>query len=110
MHLLPEPLRARALEAVVVALALGSLVETALIFSLAWLFGLALGSRTEQTRELRAQVAAAERERSETAAQAAAEERARIARELHDVVAHSVSVMVVQTSGVRRLLKEEQHR
>ena len=59
---------------------------------------------------MRARVAAAERERAEAAAQAAAEERARIARELHDVVAHSVSVMVVQTSGVRRLLKEEQHR
>ena len=57
------------------------------------------GRRSEQERELR-----------QVAEQAAAEERARIARELHDVVAHSVSVMVVQASGVRRLLKEEQHR
>ncbi len=57
------------------------------------------GRRVEQELELR-----------QVAEQAAAEERARIARELHDVVAHSVSVMVVQASGVRRLLKEEQHR
>ena len=83
---------------------------TTFIFSLAWVFGRALGSRTEQARELRIRVAEAERQRSEAATQATAEERARIARELHDVVAHSVSVMVVQTSGVRRLLKEDQHR
>jgi signal transduction histidine kinase len=83
---------------------------TTFIFSLAWVFGRALGSRTEQARKLSLRVAEAERQRAEAAAQATAEERARIARELHDVVAHSVSVMVVQTSGVRRLLKEEQHR
>jgi signal transduction histidine kinase len=91
----------------------GGLAEffwTALIFSLAWVFGLALGTRTEQARVLRARVAEAEHERAQAAAQATAEERARIARELHDVVAHSVSVMVVQTSGVRRLLNDEQHR
>ena len=83
---------------------------TTLILTLAWFFGSALGSRTEQTRELRERVEAAERARAIAAERATAEERARIARELHDVVAHSVSVMVVQASGVRRLLREEQHR
>ena len=83
---------------------------TTLIFSLAWIFGVALGNRTAQARELRQRVAAAELERVAAAERAAADERARIARELHDVVAHSISVMVVQTSGVRRLLEEDQGR
>jgi len=83
---------------------------TTLIFSLAWVFGVALGNRTAQTRELRMRVVAAELERSVAAERAAADARARIARELHDLVAHSVSVMVVQSSGVRRLLHEEQER
>jgi signal transduction histidine kinase len=83
---------------------------TTLILTLAWFFGSALGTRTEQARELTQRVEAAERERATAAERATAEERARIARELHDVVAHSVSVMVVQASGVRRLLNEEQER
>ncbi len=83
---------------------------TTLILSLAWFFGVALGSRTAQTRELRRRVETAERERAIAAEHAATQERARIARELHDVVAHSVSVMVVQASGVRRLLNDDQER
>jgi signal transduction histidine kinase len=83
---------------------------TTLILSLAWFFGVALGSRTAQTRELRERVASAELDRQLAADRAASEERSRIARELHDVVAHTVSVMVVQASGVRRLLHDDQER
>jgi signal transduction histidine kinase len=54
----------------------------------------------EKTRRL-------ERERAEGAAVAAEEERTRIAGELHDVVAHALSAMVVQASGARRLAERD---
>jgi signal transduction histidine kinase len=50
------------------------------------------------------------RRMEQEARQAVEEERGRITRELHDVLAHSVSVMTVQASAVRRLLKPEQER
>jgi signal transduction histidine kinase len=53
-------------------------------------------------RERRAQMA--ERERDLVAREAVVEERARIARELHDVIAHHVSMMVVQAGAERRVL------
>ena len=86
------------------------LVGAAIFYGGAWFAGRALATRAERIRILRARVAEAERARAVAAERAAAEERARIASELHDVVAHSVSVMVVQSSGVRRLLREDQHR
>jgi len=57
--------------------------------------------------ELHARLEAA---RTAAAERAVAEERQRIARELHDVIAHSVSVMTVQAGAVRRLLQPEQER
>ena len=65
--------------------------------------GRAIGSRVALTRELRANAQRLEREQQERARHAAAEEPNRIARELHDVVAHSVSVMVIHTQAARRV-------
>jgi signal transduction histidine kinase len=59
---------------------------------------------------LEARTSQLERERDEQARAAVAEERARIARELHDVIGHSISVMGVQAGAVRRLLAPEQAR
>jgi len=59
---------------------------------------------------LQARASELERERDERAREAVAAERARIARELHDVIGHSISVMGLQAGGVRRLLAPDQHR
>lgn len=53
---------------------------------------------------------ALEAQRDESARRAAAEERARIARELHDVVVHSMSVMVVQAGAARRIFADDPER
>jgi signal transduction histidine kinase len=58
------------------------------------------------TAELRERTVELEREREETARLAVLEERARVARELHDVIAHSVSVIVVQAAAERRALPD----
>jgi signal transduction histidine kinase len=69
-----------------------------------WLAGRALRTARVRTTELEALAAQLEREREERARLAVAEERARIARELHDVVAHGVSTMVVQAEAGEALL------
>jgi len=81
-----------------------------IVFGVSWLVGFGLGSKFRQVTEAEERAARLERERLEEARAAVAGERARIARELHDVVGHSVSVMTVQAAGVRRLLKPEQER
>ena len=78
------------------------------LFSVGWLVGLALHERTEQTEAAEERAARAERERESAARVAVAEERARIARELHDVVAHAMSVMVLQVGAVRHRMPAEQ--
>jgi signal transduction histidine kinase len=81
-----------------------------LLFAGAWFVGFILRRRALQTVELRRRAEEAERAREDEEIRAVVDERARIARELHDVIAHSVSVMVVQAAGVRRLLPVEQER
>jgi signal transduction histidine kinase len=71
------------------------------------LLGRVLRHRASLNRALREKAARLERERGEQAALAAVEERTRIAGELHDVVAHALSAMVVQASGARRLAERD---
>jgi signal transduction histidine kinase len=85
----------------------GELVFIPLLFGICWLGGFALGAREEQAEAAELRASQAEREREAAARIAVAEERARIARELHDVVAHAVSVMVLQVGVVRHQLPEE---
>jgi signal transduction histidine kinase len=75
-------------------------------FAVAWVAGFALRERSEQAKAAEVRADVAERERDAAARIAVAEERARIARELHDIVAHSVSVMVLQIGAVRRKLPD----
>ncbi|MGH2985397.1 MAG: sensor histidine kinase [Solirubrobacterales bacterium] len=62
------------------------------------------------TRARRLRLAAAEREQEQRTRLAVSDERARIARELHDVVAHSVGVIVVQAQGARRVFDRDPDR
>lgn len=72
------------------------------VFGPFW-FGEALKARAALTASYRERAERAERERHEAIHLAALAERTRLARELHDVVAHSVSVMVVQANLADRL-------
>ena len=76
-------------------------------FAISWLAGFVLRERAEQAEAAEIRAAQAERERDAAARLAVAEERARIARELHDIVAHAVSVMVLQVGAVRHSLPDE---
>jgi len=81
------------------------------VLSLApWLVGKAMRGRVTHLSALETRAARAEREQEERALAAAREERARIARELHDVIAHSVSVMVVQASAAEEVLRQAPER
>src|SRR3989442_1231649 len=77
-----------------------------LVLAVAWLAGRDFRRRRGELTLLRDRATRLEREREEQARTAVAEERGRIARELHDVVAHSVSVMVVQAQAGPRLLDD----
>jgi signal transduction histidine kinase len=79
--------------------ALPSLIQTELILGVAWLLGDAARIRRLYTDSLVEHARLVESEREERTRRAVLEERERIARELHDVVAHHVSVIVIQAGG-----------
>jgi signal transduction histidine kinase len=82
------------------------IVFITLRFAAAWVAGYALRERAEKAEAAEMRATLAEQERDAAARIAVAEERARIARELHDIVAHAMSVMVLQVGAVRHKLPQ----
>ena len=87
----------------------GDIIPAWLFYTTVWFIGRALRQHRLQSARLQDLAAQLELEREEKARTAVVEERSRISRELHDVIAHSVSMMVVQAQAAQRLLEGEQH-
>ncbi len=84
----------------------GSVIAAGLVMLL-WYIGRRLRFRGEYLRLLEERAEHLERERSAEAEQAVARERTRIARELHDIVAHQVSLMTVQAGAARTVARSD---
>jgi signal transduction histidine kinase len=85
----------------------GEFVFVPVLFAIAWLAGFALRERAAQAEAAEERATHAEREREENARRAVFEERVRMARELHDVVAHHVSMMGVQAGAARVVIDRD---
>lgn len=90
--------------------AFGALPFVILLVLLPWLAGVYVRTRRLYVAELRARATRAEEEREERARAAVADEQRRIARELHDAVAHAMSVMVVQAEAAEEMLGRDPER
>lgn len=77
------------------------------VIAVAWVLGDRAKTRRAYTRSLEERAAQAEKARMMESAAAVATERTRIARELHDVVAHSVSTMVLHAAAAKQVLEED---
>jgi signal transduction histidine kinase len=89
------------------ALFLADFLVNLLALALAWTIGVTIRTRRAYVASLEARAAMLEREREDNARLAVALERGRIARELHDVVAHNVSVVAVQAAAAERLVDHQ---
>ncbi len=80
------------------------IAAVAVLYGGPWVVGRLVQQQTRRADTADARAAELERADADRRVQAAAEERARIARELHDIISHSISVITVQTQAVRRRL------
>ncbi len=87
-----------------------SVLHVVVFAAAAWILGDNLRTKRAYYRELEERAERLEREREQNVRRAAAEEQARIARELHDVIAHSVSVMVVQAAAAGDVFEKQPER
>ena len=87
-----------------------SVLHVIVFTAAAWILGDNLRTKRAYYRELEERAERLEREREQNVRRAAAEEQARIARELHDVIAHSVSVMVVQAAAAGDVFEKHPER
>ena len=89
------------------SLNVGAIIFFGMLFGVPWSVGRMMYQRRQREVALEERADALEREQGQQARAAVAEERRRIARELHDVVAHAISVVVLQARGGRRMLDTE---
>ena len=85
---------------------LTDVVLNAVVFGTAWILGDSVRVHRAYTAELEDRAARLERQRQEDAWRAAAAERLRMSREVHDIVAHHVSLIVVQSEAAQVLLTD----
>jgi signal transduction histidine kinase len=82
-------------------------MTTSATYAAAWAVGVYVRSRREYTGVVEERANFLEREREMRSREAVAEERARIARELHDIVGHALSLIVIQSGGMQRVLQSK---
>jgi signal transduction histidine kinase len=109
-----EPRAARATIAILVAAVaitgviddagVGDVLYPSAVVALCWVVGRNVRTRTRLAAELHEGAARLAEQRESEARAAVADERRRIAREMHDVLAHSISIMVIQAAGARQIL------